>query len=141
MAVYIVQSQLQAYLSNAVIVQMLDDSGGGAQDTAGQAAVFAQVAGAASTEVDGRLAPTYAVPMATGTPMMQAATVIFTCEALYARRGTPDERNPFKARADWWRDRLDMIGKDGHGLDATVARSFPPVSWVSTPSMLTDSTL
>lgn len=135
---YVARNDLLTYFSEPQLVKMLDDDRDGVEDDG----LLATVISGASQDVDGRLATTYQTPFADTAPAkVRAAALIFTCEALYQRRNVPDESNPFKARADYWRKHLDMIGETGTGLDYATQRAFPPVSWVDVPSLLTDNSL
>ena len=135
---YVQQSDLLTYFSAQAVIKFLDDDGDGSPD----AGLLEQIVQDASMEVDGRLNQTYTVPFADPAPVkVRAAALVFTCEAFYQRRNVPPDRNPFTARADYWRIELDKIGRDGKGLDNSTLRVVPPVTWASSPSWVNDTTL
>jgi len=81
----------------------------------------------ASDAADAFVASIYSTPFTSYVPKkIKDAALIFTCEALYARRLSPDEKNPFKTRADLYRQQLTTIGSGTVPLDANVARAFQP---------------
>lgn len=126
---YIVESDLYAYISKEDINPFIDDDGDGVADTSR----LDQIIATAQLQVDGRLAPIYTVPISPTPTLCKIATVIFTCEALYARRITPDRANPFKDQADAMREQLKEIGAGKLPLDATVTRVFTPGAVVTSP--------
>lgn len=135
---YVTQADPLTYFSAQAVIKFLDDDGDGVPDNG----LFDQIVQDASMEVDGRLNQTYTVPFTDPAPVkVRAAALVFVCEAFYQRRNVPPERNPFTARADYWRIELDKIGRDGKGLDNSTLRVVPPVTWASSPSFLTDCTL
>lgn len=82
----------------------------------------------ASDQVDGYIASIYQVPFTGNIPAtVKEAAIIFACESLYTRRMTPDEKNPFKARATTMRQRLQMIGSGQLPLDSSFNRDVEPV--------------
>lgn len=126
---YIVSSDLDAYISANDLIPFADDSGAGNADTAKLASIIAT----AQLQVDGRLASIYTVPIVPTPPLCKIATVIFTCEALYARRLTPGDKNPFKDQADQMRHKLDAIGSGDAPLDSSITRSFAPGAALTAP--------
>lgn len=135
---YVSQNDLLTYFSAQAVTKFLDDNGDGNPDPG----LFAQIVADASMEVDGRLSQTYQVPFGDPAPVkVRAAALVFVCEAFYHRRQVPPERNPFTARANYWREELDKIGRDGKGLDWNTNRVVAPVAWTATESWLTDTTL
>lgn len=119
---YITSTDLAAYIADNDLIPASDDTGAGSQNNPKLTSIIAT----AQMQVDGRLASIYTVPISPVPTLCKIATVIFTCEALYARRLTPDQVNPFKSQADQMRKRLDLIGMGEVPLDATVTRSFTP---------------
>ena len=85
----------------------LDDDGDGQADEGLLDAIIASVDGA----VDAYLAGLYDVPFATPPAPVIEASLVFACERIYDRRPGAEDRNPWRSRADWWRERLERIGK------------------------------
>lgn len=82
----------------------------------------------ASNAVDAQLASIYSTPFSGNIPAkVKESCIVFSCEALYARRLTPDRENPFKSRADIWRTQLRDIGAGRIPLDANFPRQFTPI--------------
>lgn len=133
---YIVSTDLDAYISENDLIPFADDDGSGDADTAKLASIIAT----AQLQVDARLAPIYTVPISPTPTLCKIATVIFTCEALYARRLTPDQVNPFKSQADAMRKQLDKIGAGEAPLDATITRSFTPGAAITAPLVFNTTT-
>jgi hypothetical protein len=76
--------------------------------------------------VDAYLSGLYTVPFADPAPApCREAAFVFACERVYDRRQIL-EKNPFKDRADFWRKRLEAIGKGEIPLDANQGKSFTP---------------
>lgn len=135
---YVTRNDLLTYFSDQAITKFLDDNGDGSEDTG----LLTQIVADSSLQVDSRLSQTYTVPFADPAPAkVRAAALDFTCEAFYNRRQVPPERNPFTQRCMYWRQVLDEIGRDGHGLDANTSRVVPAVTFTATASWLTDTTL
>lgn len=82
---------------------------------------------AASNAADAYVASIYTTPFTTYVPAkIKDATLVFAAEMLYQRRLSPDEKNPFKARADFYRKLLEQIGAGEIPLDVNVPRAFQP---------------
>ena len=83
----------------------------------------------ASNQCDALVSSIYAVPFPiTNIPVkIKEACIIFTCEALYARRLTPSDTNPFKERAEYWRKELMKVNSGELSLDAAFRRNVPPI--------------
>lgn len=100
----------------------LDDDNDGTEDSG----LFDATVAAAQMTVDAMLAGIYSVPFSTIPPLAAQATLIFFCEILYSKRLTPDQVNPYKARADMMRKTLNTIRENGTGLDQSIDRAFTP---------------
>jgi phage gp36-like protein len=113
---YTTQSELSAAIPAPHLNDACDDDGDGAAD----AGVLDSIIAAASLAVDALLAARYAVPFTDPAPAMcREAAFVFAAELIYSRRQIA-ERNPFKDRADTWRDRLAKIGTGTGSLDSTL---------------------
>lgn len=126
---YIVQNDVKAYVANNDLIPFLDDDSDGAEDTS----LWANIVATCSADVDGRLASIYSVPFTVVPAKVKAATIIFVCEALYARRITPTEVNPFTKRADEMRKELSKVGAGDMPLDASLVRAFEPGAVITSP--------
>lgn len=104
---YITQSDIEALIPPAFIVQALDDDGDGSADSGAWNKVYAAVV----RQIHGPLAQRYTVPFTGTLPgAVEDAAQVFACEALYMRRGYHGDENPWTARADAMREKLDKIG-------------------------------
>ena len=130
------QTDLQAFISATQMVQFLDDDGDGAPD----GGLINTIIANCSAVADGALAPIYNVPFPVVPPPVKAAVIMYVCEALYDRRLTPTEINPFRERATYWRDTLRKIGHGELDLDANSSRAFSPV-FLQSLCMKVNSTL
>lgn len=128
---YCNQSDVTNLIDAVNLAAMTDDYAQGALNTT----VLTNVILMASNACDALVSSIYAVPFTSNVPAkIKDASIIFTCEALYARRLTPDEKNPFKSRADYWRKELMLINAGELSLDESFNRGFVPIAYVSTPS-------
>jgi phage gp36-like protein len=119
---YTTQAKIVAKLPAQHLNDACDDDGDGSADNG---VLDAVIAGAA-TAVDAYLAGLYSVPFADPAPAVcQEAALVFACETIYDRRQIV-EKNPYKERADFWRDRLEKIGKGEIPLDASQAKEYTP---------------
>lgn len=123
MAQYITRDDVLTLISNSELDQFTNDSADGSDTTSNLDIVITDC----SNQVDAYLAAIYVTPFNAPYPSKaKEACLVFTCEALYARRLTPDEKNPFKSRADMWRRLLESIGAGNQPLDVNIPRAFPP---------------
>lgn len=135
---YTSQAIITSYLNGRDIIPFLDDDSDGQADTG----LLDEIIATCSMECDGYVASIYPTPFASPAPAaIQSAAAVFVCEALYARRLTPDEKNPFKARADMWRKTLQKVGEDGSGLDYKLDRAFEPGAVVGTDVVFNQTTM
>jgi len=105
---YITASDIEARFTDAFLDQALDDDTDGVRDTG----LLESVLTAASDDVDGILGAAYTVPFSSPYPAAaKGAALAFACELLYARRMGKSSKdvNPWTARADDWRRRLEDI--------------------------------
>jgi phage gp36-like protein len=134
---YCVESDLYAYVSQEDMAPFTDDSGAGPEDTNR----LSQIIATAQLQVDGPLAAIYTVPISPTPVFCKMATIIFTCEALYARRLEPDIRNPFTTTANNYRKMLQMIALGEMGLDAGAVRAFTPGAAIQVPIVFNQTTI
>lgn len=119
---YTTQAKLIGKIPAPHLNDACDDDGDGSADSGVLDAIIAN----AATAVDAYLAGLFEVPFTDPAPAAcQEAALIFACEEVYDRRQVSD-RNPFKERADWWRKRLEAIGKGEIPLDATIEKEYTP---------------
>jgi phage gp36-like protein len=93
---YIELSDIKSEIPTQHLVQALDDDGDGEIDA------WAEVQTAACEDVDALLEGRFAVPL-TLSPLpriIKRAAIAIACDRCYRRRGTPDQENPWKSRAD-----------------------------------------
>jgi len=130
---YVTREQLKAFLSDDLVRQALDDNGDGQIDEPAWDAVVAAVDNA----IEGPISRRYPVPLpAPFPPVVRDGAVILACEALYQRRGTPPDQNPFTGRANTVRKTLDAIGKGEEALTADSLHKNPPVTIIDEQSRL-----
>ncbi len=132
MSLYIARNDLLSQISDSQLNNFTDDLGDGSETTSNLNTVMT----VASNEVDSYLASIYTTPFSPVPAKVKMASIIFACEALYARRLTPDEKNPFKERATMWRKLLIDIGSGKQPLDESFSRGFPPVVAITQPSII-----
>ncbi len=104
---YISLSDLTGEIPAQDLIRGLDDN----NDKAIDAPVWAKVQQDSCEDVDALLEGRFAVPI-TLSPLpltLKRAAVAFACERIYRRRGTPDDANPWKGRADAFRKILALI--------------------------------
>lgn len=120
---YTTQEKVETLIPPQYLVDALDDDRDGAADEG----LLDTIIEAASNEVDGFLAGRFTIPFEDPAPAAVAeAALVFVCERLYARRLVPDEKNPFTARANAWRERLQKMGDGTLPLDASLTRPNTP---------------
>lgn len=113
------------------LVQMLDDNKDGVVD----ADVWAQVQAGVQTEIDGTLGQRYEVPFAAPIPaVVKLAAKRFAIEAVYARRGLADEKQPFVVDANATRKVLQAIAEGKAALAPERQRANPSGVVISEPS-------
>ena len=133
---YTTQALIQTVIPGPFLNDALDDDGDGNPDPGMLDSIIAK----ASQSINALLAPTYTVPFPDPGPVMvQEAAFVLACEAIYDRRPGA-EKNPWKKKADAWREKLDKIGQEGKGLDALAVREFTPGAAI-TETPVIDSSL
>lgn len=139
MAQYITRTDVLTLISNSELDQFTNDAGDGSDTTTNLTTVITDC----SNQVDAFLAAIYTTPFSAPYPAkVKEACLVFTCEALYARRLTPEERNPFKSRADMWRRLLESIGSGEQPLDVNISRAFTPGGYtLVVPNRVNDTLL
>jgi len=134
---YITRSDVLTLISDSELDQFVDDQTN-SSDGDLQLTSICQMA---SDTADSYISAIYLTPFVSNIPAkLKSASLIFVCEALYARRQVPGEKNPFTSRANMWRDQLTDIGSGKLPLDVGVTRAFPSGVTVHFPSMLTMNT-
>jgi len=114
---YTTQALIQAAIPPQHLNDALDDDGDGTADAGMLDGVIAK----ASQTVDALIAAQFATPIADPVPApVREAAFVFACELIYDRRQIL-EKNPYRDRADKWRERLADIGAGKSNLDAAVA--------------------
>lgn len=111
---YVLKAEVLGEIPLPHLIDALDDDGDGQED----AGAFDQLVASASNAVDAFLAGIYTTPFPDPAPaQVRAATLTFVLEKVYLRRPV-GEKNPYAARANWWRERLEKIGQREIPLDA-----------------------
>jgi phage gp36-like protein len=129
---YVTRAQIETAIPSAHLNDALDDDNDGTADPG----VIEEIIASASQAVDAFLAGLFSVPFSGTAPAPVAeAAFVFTCERIYERRlQGSTEGNPFKARAEFWRKRLEDIGAGKLPLDAGQTRAFTPGAVVTDPA-------
>lgn len=120
---YCQQSDILNFIDGVNLIAFTDDFATGNLNTT----ILNNVISMASNECDALVSSIYAVPFNPVPAKIKQASIIFTCEALYIRRLTPEEKNPFRAQADYWRKQLMLINSGQLSLDESFLRGFPAV--------------
>ena len=114
---YVNSAQIQTAIPAPHLNDACDDDHDGAADSGVLDAIISQ----ACQAVDAFLAPRYEVPFTDpAPPACREAAFVFAAELVYDRRQVFD-KNPFKDRADDWRERLEKIGAGQGTIDASLA--------------------
>jgi hypothetical protein len=134
---YCSRQDIIAEINAADMIPFLDDDNDGFEDPG----LLDSIIDRESAKVDGRIASIYLVPVVPTPPMLRDFTTIFVCEALYRRRLTPDEQNPFHIEAEEDRKQLTLVGNGKLELDATVSRAFSQGAVVTAPIVMNTNSL
>ena len=136
---YTTQQLIQDELGGvAKLTEALDDTGTGQVD----ANLMARLLQRASDAVDSFLSGRYIVPLNPVPKLAVEASTIFCCEIIFNRRRQGlEQKNPYTARADDFREELKAIADRKKSLDATDRPAFTPGAVLSRPSALEGSTL
>ena len=120
------------------LTEALDDDGAGTLD----ADMVGRILQRASDAVDSFLSGRYLVPLSPVPKLAGEAALIFACEIIFNRRRQgADEKNPYTARANGFREELKEIADRKKSLDATERPAFSPGALISTPSKTQGSSL
>lgn len=136
---YLTQQTVEDELGGeARLREALDDDGDGQVEEG----LMDRLLNSASLAVDGFLQGRYITPLSPVPALAIEATLIFTLEKIYERRRQgPEEKNPYRERANEMRDRLKRIADREESLDARERPAFTPGAVISTPSKMNGSTL
>lgn len=117
---YVTRAQVEAKIPAQLLLEALEDDGDGLED----AGLFDELVDLASQEADGLVSTIYPVPFADPAPAaIRTAAFVFTCEAVYQRRGIDADSNPWTKQANWWRNRLGKVGEGEMPIDAAEEQS------------------
>lgn len=106
---YISKEQLQAYIQEQLLIQGLDDAGENIADDA----LFITLETAVETEVHSYLEGRYEVPFTSNVPnLVTHSCMVLAAEAIWLRRGSAGDSNPFSKGAEAARKRLDDVRLD-----------------------------
>lgn len=122
---YITPTDITNVIDVVNLNAMVDDYAQGGN--ALQSATMINICQLASDNADALVASIYVTPFNPVPKKIKAATIVFAAEMLYQRRLTPDEKNPFKAQADMYRNLLVKIGAGELPLDQGTVRAFTPI--------------
>lgn len=109
-------------LNGADLIPFCDDTGSGQMSDA--LTMLNKIIDRESSKIDGRISSIYQTPLVPTPPALRDACAIFVCEALYRRRLSPSEKNPFTMEAEEMRERLKLIGNGKLELDQNFPRAF-----------------
>ena len=124
MSAYITEQQVEDEFSEPRLRAALDDDGDGLTDAG---LLDRALYRGRFLAVDGFLEGRYIVPLSPVPALAQEATLIFTCEKIYERRRQgPDEKNPYRDRADELRKVLKAVGDGTQSIDAALKPAFTP---------------
>lgn len=134
MPAYLIMAALVAKIPPQFVTQALDDDGDGVADPG----LFDQIVANAQTEIDGILGQRFAVPFQNPIPAIVAdAALKLVGYDLYFRRGTADDKNPFKKAADDIRAELKKIAEGAKPLTPDLQRKLPSASAITEPAKTT----
>lgn len=117
---YVTRADIEAEIEPVRLAQMLDDDRDGSEDTG----LFAALADAVDSEIDGVISLAVSVPVSPVPAYLRHAARVLFCDLLYRRAGSGSDLNPYKDRAQDVRDRLDRIADGSASLDATGGSAF-----------------
>lgn len=127
---YTTVNELERFIAASVLTEMLDDDGDGQRDEG----LLDGIIESSSQAVDAYLCSLFDVPFTNPVPaLVSQAGLIFTCYALFARRLTPEEKNPWTSQVNMIRDRLQKVGEGKLPLDAQQTKSHSPGVVITTP--------
>lgn len=131
---YLDRAALEAVVPPTFVVQALDDNEDGVEDSG----LWDRVVAGIDRQINSRLAPAYAVPLAAPYPdVVTEAAVVLGAEALYLRRGLAE--NPWTEQANAMRERLGALGRGEQGaMTQSAEADTPEPAVVSEPARLHD---
>lgn len=112
---YTTQARIQSAIPAPLLADALDDNRDGIADEG----LLDEIIASTDQAVDAFLAAKFEVPISPTPAVCAEASFTFACERIYDRREIA-ERNPWRSRADYWRERLAKIGAGEEALDSTV---------------------
>ena len=81
------------------------------------------------------------VPLSPVPALAKEATLVFVCEKIFERRRQgPDEKNPYRDRADDFRRELKAISDGDKSIDAQLKPAFTPGAAVTQCTRINTST-
>jgi len=119
---YVTRDQVTDLIPLKDLNDALDDDGDGNEDDG----AFDSLVATQSLMVDGFLSGQFTVPFSAPPAKVKTAALIFVSEAVYQRRRIPDEKNPWKKQADWWREHLQRVGNRELPFDAATPKAYAP---------------
>ncbi|HRJ48142.1 MAG TPA: DUF1320 family protein [Opitutaceae bacterium] len=131
MPAYTTLARINAVLPPQFLVEALDDDKDGVADPG----VFDEVVASVQVEIDGVLGARYSTPFANPVPALVAdAALKLTAEALYARRGFAEDKNPWAVRAKAIRTLLGEVAAGSKPLTPDLGRKRPSASVITSPA-------
>ena len=131
---YVETTDLVGIIPNTHLTEALDDD----QDGVADPGVFDSVADTVSRDIDARLGQRYATPFNYPYPAVVVyAARILALEALYARRGQKDDKNPYGKQAEAQRAKLDAIGAGSQPLQPGAQRAEASATAITTHARTT----
>ncbi len=128
---YVEPTDLVGLIPNTHLTEALDDDQDGQPDPG----VFDSVADTVSRDIDARLGQRYTTPFIYPYPAVVVyAARLLALEALYARRGQKDDKNPYGKQADAQRIKLDAIGAGAQPLQPGQQRAAPSATAITAPA-------
>lgn len=130
---YVTQSEIEAELPPAFLVEALDDDGDGSED----AGLWDKVEASVAETIDGILGQRFAVPFSAPVPaVVKMAARVLVLELLYFRRSiTP---NPWEKRAQDIRAKLGRIADGDEPLTPGAERVNQSVSAITEAAKTTN---
>ena len=92
-----------------------------------QSAQLNNIIAMASNKCDALVSSIYQTPFASPPAKIKDACIIFSAFAIFQRRLTPTERNPYAEQQNYWVDMLTKVGAGELPLDANFPREFVPL--------------
>lgn len=125
---YVTLAQMKAALPAEITAQLLDDLAAGVPTPGVWSEVVAQV----QSEIDGKLAMRFSLPLDPVPAVIQNAALVLAAEALYQRKNFFGDKNPWFARANSVRGTLGQPGGQAGLLDRLVSGEIPLTATATT---------